>query len=38
VKLHNGYREPLPRASKVAQRVQQGNPRTFDDDDDEDDN
>ncbi|MGD0828700.1 MAG: hypothetical protein ABSA09_11540 [Desulfobaccales bacterium] len=36
VKLHNGYREPLPRASKVAQRVQQGNPGTFDDDDDDD--
>ena len=36
VKLYNGYREPLPRASKLAQRVKQGNPRTFDDNEDED--
>jgi hypothetical protein len=39
VKLHNGYREPLPLASKMAHKVKQGNLRTFDDnnEDDEDD-
>ncbi len=37
VKLHNGYREPLSRMAKMAQRVKKGSPRTFDDGDDEDD-
>ena len=36
VKLYNGYREPLPRASIAAQRVKQGNPRAFGDDAEED--
>ena len=37
VKLHNGYREPLSQMAKMAQRVKKGNPKTFDDGDDEDD-
>lgn len=37
VKLHNNYREPLPKAAKMAQRVKTGkNPKTFDDFDEED--
>ena len=38
VKLHNHYREPLPKFSKLAQQVNKGkNPRTFQDGDDDDD-
>jgi hypothetical protein len=37
VKLHNNYREPLPKVNKMAQRVKKGGPKTFDDDDDDDD-
>jgi len=36
VKLHNGYREPLPKVAKMAQRLQKGSPKTFDDDDEDD--
>ncbi len=35
VKLYNGYREPRPRASIAAQRLRQGNPRAFGDDDED---
>jgi hypothetical protein len=39
VKLHNHYREPLSRLAKMAQKVKTGQPKGFDDcdDDDEDD-
>ncbi len=37
VKAANNYREPLPKVNKMAQRVKQGSPKTFDDGDDEDD-
>jgi hypothetical protein len=37
VKAANGYREPLPKVAKMAQRLKKGSPKTFDDGDDEDD-
>jgi len=37
VKLHNNYREPLPKVHKMAQRVKKGNPKSFDDGDEDDD-
>ena len=36
VKLYNGYREPLPRVSKFAQTMQQGNPEALDASDEDD--
>ena len=37
VKAANGYREPLPKVAKMAQRLKKGSPKTFDDFEDDDD-
>jgi hypothetical protein len=37
VKLHNGFHEPLPKVAKMAQKVKKGKNKTFDGEDDEDD-
>jgi len=36
VKVHNGFKEHLPKVAKIAQKVKKGKAKTFDDDDEDD--